>query len=103
MTGKTVQIAAFLGHLGSAKYHVFPSLVVVPNSTLQSELDLLFYSASRIDELLSSRLDARICQMGTPSSSRAIPGKQEVAGYHHQARDVSSRWLAEVVSKFGAS
>ena len=34
--GKTVQIAAFLGLLGSAEWNVYPALVVVPNSTLQS-------------------------------------------------------------------
>lgn len=35
--GKTVQIAAFLGLLGSGAWNVYPALVVVPNSTLQSE------------------------------------------------------------------
>jgi SNF2 family DNA or RNA helicase len=35
--GKTVQIAAFLGLLGSKKWNIYPSLVVVPNSTLQSK------------------------------------------------------------------
>ncbi|KAJ9100517.1 hypothetical protein QFC21_003560 [Naganishia friedmannii] len=34
--GKTVQIAAFLAYLGSEAYHVYPHLVVVPNSTLQN-------------------------------------------------------------------
>jgi chromodomain-helicase-DNA-binding protein 4 len=34
--GKTVQIVAFLGLLGSAAWNVYPALVVVPNSTLQS-------------------------------------------------------------------
>lgn len=34
--GKTVQIAAFLGLLGSKAWSTFPALVVVPNSTLQS-------------------------------------------------------------------
>lgn len=36
--GKTVQIAAFLGYLASEKWNVYPALVVVPNSTLQSKL-----------------------------------------------------------------
>jgi len=35
--GKTVQIAAFLGLLGSKAWSTFPALVVVPNSTLQSK------------------------------------------------------------------
>ncbi|KAJ9093919.1 hypothetical protein QFC19_008152 [Naganishia cerealis] len=34
--GKTVQISAFLAYLGSEAYHVYPHLVVVPNSTLQN-------------------------------------------------------------------
>jgi chromodomain-helicase-DNA-binding protein 4 len=38
--GKTVQIAAFLGLLGSKAWSTFPALVVVPNSTLQSESEL---------------------------------------------------------------
>ncbi|WVR06458.1 hypothetical protein IAU60_003489 [Kwoniella sp. DSM 27419] len=32
--GKTVQIASVLGYLGSSKLHVYPCLVVVPNSTI---------------------------------------------------------------------
>ncbi|KIR36110.1 pol II transcription elongation factor [Cryptococcus deuterogattii MMRL2647] len=32
--GKTVQIASVLGYLGSAKYEIYPCLVVVPNSTI---------------------------------------------------------------------
>jgi hypothetical protein len=38
--GKTVQIAAFLGLLGSDAWHTYPMLVVVPNSTLQSQSSL---------------------------------------------------------------
>ncbi|WWD18597.1 hypothetical protein CI109_103050 [Kwoniella shandongensis] len=32
--GKTIQIASVLGYLGSDEHHIYPSLVIVPNSTI---------------------------------------------------------------------
>ncbi len=83
--GKTVQICSLLGLLGSEAHHIYPFLVVVPNSTLQNW----------IREFAKWAPHLRVVPYYGVNDSRTIIQQWEL--FHHKGKASASGLKAHVV------
>ncbi|WOO77567.1 Chromodomain-helicase-DNA-binding protein 4 [Vanrija pseudolonga] len=83
--GKTIQVASFLGHLGSEDFGIYPALVIVPNSTI----------TNWVREFEKWVPHLRVVPYYGVASSRKVVSKFEL--YHKGAQNKAAGLKAHVV------